>query len=983
MLIFLVTIVIYLRKNCLIVTELNKTKIELNTIQKKLNVEKRQKNELNDSLKLLPDILNEVSKSKTTSEILRYCLKHLTENYFGFQFSVINLIDPFNEIVKEWLPSEKHFPEIRHEEWRNYSKYGNEIMILPTNDIILVIARNNDRCIIKVINHEIIFIEGNTLTHPILDPRLGNRFNHDQLTRIFIPLLMDIKDNEKFIFGVVEMGFITNSKYHLELDELLITKIKIYIDNCVQVYHKLYVEEKVKQIERNIQKHESIVDHKIYLNATLREICENFLFNKGEIDIISFDDNEDTWIPNSSESQRYGITDAEVIDLRTKNMRSTGIPNYFGIYRKVFKENSPLYVPNVQNNSDYIPGLSEVKSQFSLPFGINNKKLGVVNFYSNHENFFDKFIRESLVSIYKIICETYTRKKTGYLLSKLVLPLNIFRDKNDVFKNTIEILNEYCVGKMVTIYCKNNELGFPSVQYKIDINGICKMNKTQNPFKYKYPSNNQFTDDSEERTNFKFVLSQGAKARQMYGYIQIESNRKIYISEEDKIFFAQSASKLAITLNFMEFFQAFTDMPVSLAEGRSHEVYNKIEENAKIFFGAEPVLLFKYFNSHKFNLSRFSSSEDLFFKVGEKEASNDTNEYNMVIEVIKHSEIYVVDKEDYLQNWSPDKRNWKAGLFLMDFYEREKIISFAAIKLHNKNEILGVLFLNYRNDIYNKGFDDDFKNRLRTFAELASQTITYTKLLEENKSIRDKNFRAHKPFLDSLIMLGLIHGIENLADVSIKRLHLIREQILKNKNHEYTKDYVLDSIKKVENPIDLLNKSLLNFRTFRNNKGEKFVFVNKLLKNIIDETVLLIKPKCDSEFIPLTVKEFKNENKLFVNVDDNSIKHILVNFIHNAIESIKDQKRGSTRRKEIRLSVDLFESFVHIKVSDSGPGIDESIRSNLFSDYATTKPYGSGMGLPISKYLAEVHIGKVDFKEESSDNGGIWTTFILELPIVK
>ena len=50
---------------------------------------------------------------------------------------------------------------------------------------------------------------------------------------------------------------------------------------------------------------------------------------------------------------------------------------------------------------------------------------------------------------------------------------------------------------------------------------------------------------------------------------------------------------------------------------------------------------------------------------------------------------------------------------------------------------------------------------------------------------------------------------------------------------------------------------------------------------------------------------------------------------------------------------------VHIVVKDSGAGISDEHRSNIFKPFYTTKHKGTGLGLPICKQIIEEHRGNI------------------------
>jgi two-component system sensor histidine kinase FlrB len=65
-------------------------------------------------------------------------------------------------------------------------------------------------------------------------------------------------------------------------------------------------------------------------------------------------------------------------------------------------------------------------------------------------------------------------------------------------------------------------------------------------------------------------------------------------------------------------------------------------------------------------------------------------------------------------------------------------------------------------------------------------------------------------------------------------------------------------------------------------------------------------------------------------------------------------------------------------VADSGPGIPESARAQIFAPFFTTKAEGTGLGLAVARDLASAHGGRVALLETS----GAGTRLALILPRV-
>jgi signal transduction histidine kinase len=90
------------------------------------------------------------------------------------------------------------------------------------------------------------------------------------------------------------------------------------------------------------------------------------------------------------------------------------------------------------------------------------------------------------------------------------------------------------------------------------------------------------------------------------------------------------------------------------------------------------------------------------------------------------------------------------------------------------------------------------------------------------------------------------------------------------------------------------------------------------------------------------------------------VETILHNLLSNAIEALIP---ADVPRKRTRISTRAQGPEIEIRVCDNGPGIAEDIRPRLFEPFATSKAEGMGLGLVISRNLAESHGGRLSFVE--------------------
>jgi signal transduction histidine kinase len=110
--------------------------------------------------------------------------------------------------------------------------------------------------------------------------------------------------------------------------------------------------------------------------------------------------------------------------------------------------------------------------------------------------------------------------------------------------------------------------------------------------------------------------------------------------------------------------------------------------------------------------------------------------------------------------------------------------------------------------------------------------------------------------------------------------------------------------------------------------------------------------------------------------DPDLVMVAVANVARNAREALVAAD-GASKCGTIRVSTRNAGALVAIEIADDGPGMTAATRENIFDDFYTTKPTGSGLGLPFVQRVMQVHSGTV--RIDSIEGKG--TTVTLELPV--
>jgi two-component system sensor histidine kinase HydH len=100
------------------------------------------------------------------------------------------------------------------------------------------------------------------------------------------------------------------------------------------------------------------------------------------------------------------------------------------------------------------------------------------------------------------------------------------------------------------------------------------------------------------------------------------------------------------------------------------------------------------------------------------------------------------------------------------------------------------------------------------------------------------------------------------------------------------------------------------------------------------------------------------------------LQQAILNLVLNAIQAVPD---GGT----LNIRTDASEGVVRLTVSDTGPGLAQGLAADqLFDTRVTTKPGGTGLGLPLVRMIVEAHGGSVRYRSTP----GHGAAFTLVLP---
>lgn len=253
---------------------------------------------------------------------------------------------------------------------------------------------------------------------------------------------------------------------------------------------------------------------------------------------------------------------------------------------------------------------------------------------------------------------------------------------------------------------------------------------------------------------------------------------------------------------------------------------------------------------------------------------------------------------------------------------------------------------------------------------LKKQVIEYA---EKEKFHERLSLQANKMAAIGELASGIAHEIRN-------PLGIIRTQSFILRGKQYVSNEGIISLEYIENAVERASKiidNLLNFSKISDETNQK-TYIKNFLESIISlENEAIIKRKIEVE---LNCKE-----NLVVSINQEAMKHILINLFSNAIDALSEfDSDGSYINNSVnnpKIIIDAYHNLDEflITFNDNGTGIDNDDLDQIFNPFFTTKGPNKGTGLGL--YIVYNQVSKLNGRIWVESEKGKGTKFYVSIPV--
>jgi signal transduction histidine kinase len=219
---------------------------------------------------------------------------------------------------------------------------------------------------------------------------------------------------------------------------------------------------------------------------------------------------------------------------------------------------------------------------------------------------------------------------------------------------------------------------------------------------------------------------------------------------------------------------------------------------------------------------------------------------------------------------------------------------------------------------------------------------------------------------EKMVALGHLAGhIAHELNNPLSGIRGLTQVLIRTLEPDLTMRADLIEVEKAAARCQTIIQNLLEFSRKQNTSQLSVVDMNEILRKTL--------PLLKTALTPFRTDIVESEAPLHVRASPQLLQQVIFNIVNNACQATDE---GG----QIRISLKADGPWVELVVADSGAGIPDALKDQIFHPFVTTKPPGAGTGLGLSmcRNVVESFNGHIFFESEQ----GRGTQFFIRLPKV-
>ena len=250
-------------------------------------------------------------------------------------------------------------------------------------------------------------------------------------------------------------------------------------------------------------------------------------------------------------------------------------------------------------------------------------------------------------------------------------------------------------------------------------------------------------------------------------------------------------------------------------------------------------------------------------------------------------------------------------------------------------------------------------------ATIEQSIVVMVEDVTEQQALETQLVQSEKLAAVGQLVSGVAHELNNpLTSIAGLSEFLLEQKELGKKDRGH--------LQVIHEQAERAGRIVRNLLTFARKGASERVPVD--LNDVVRRTLSLMT-------YDLKLKDISVERELSATLPDvlgdrHGLQQVVLNLITNAAQAVAENPRE--RAREISVST-WFDTQVHLRVSDSGPGIPDDLVQSVFTPFFTTKEpgKGTGLGLSITYSIVQSHSGQITIEPRNPRGGA---AFRVDLP---